>query len=35
MLMYSTPLTVRFEAHPGNAAGGVFDCRTLRPKDAE
>ncbi len=23
-------ITVRFQAHPGNMAGGVFDCRVLR-----
>lgn len=23
-------VTVRFQAHPGNTAGGVFDCRTVR-----
>ncbi|GAG16893.1 unnamed protein product, partial [marine sediment metagenome] len=25
-------VTVRFEAHPGKMAGGVFDCVMLRPK---
>jgi hypothetical protein len=23
-------ITVRFQAHPGNMAGGVFDCRVLK-----
>lgn len=27
----SSSITVRFEAHAGNTAGGVFDCATLKP----
>lgn len=26
-----TKVTVTFRAHPGNTAGGVFECETLRP----
>jgi len=26
-------VTVRFQAHPGNTAGGVFDCGILRPEE--
>ena len=26
-------VTVRFQAHPGKTAGGIFDCRTLRRTD--
>jgi len=25
-------ITVRFQAHEGNTAGGVFECATLRPE---
>jgi hypothetical protein len=25
-------VTVRFQAHPGNTAGGVFECDLLRPE---
>ena len=25
-----TKITVRFQAHPGNMAGGVFDCRLVK-----
>jgi hypothetical protein len=25
-------ITVRFQAHPGRTAGGVFDCRVLKKK---
>jgi len=27
----SSTITVRFQAHPGNNAGGVFGCATLKP----
>lgn len=26
-------ITVRFQAHPGNTAGGVFDCGILKPEE--
>lgn len=28
-------VTVRFQAHPGNTAGGVFGCAILKPADGE
>jgi len=28
-----TSLTVKFQAHDGKVAGGVFDCQVLRPED--
>lgn len=28
-------VTVLFKAHPGNTAGGVFECATLRPEGTE